>query len=100
MTLSDDKKGAVFVPNPVTDFAVKALLGPQLKEVVPLCTRGHSLLPPTLQVVCMVLSPPTIHLKLMVPPGQVGGAAVNCPAAASTNNGVTITAKAVSHFPD
>ena len=44
-----------------------------------LCTRGQSLLPPTLQMVIPFLSPVTVHLKVKVSPGQVGGAAVNCP---------------------
>jgi len=83
VTLSVDEKEVALTPNPVPDVAVKALPGPQLKEVVPLCNRGHALLLPTLQVVSIVLSPPTVHLKVKVLPGQLGGAAVNCPVALS-----------------
>ena len=63
-------------PNPVTGVAVKphAELAPAV-----LCARKHKLLPPTLQMVTPFLSPVTVHLKVKVPPGQVGGAAVNCP---------------------
>ena len=61
---------------------MKVLPGPQL-DVVPavLCVRGHSLVPPTLQMVIPFMSPVTVHLKVKVSPGQVGGGAVNCPAA-------------------
>jgi len=37
-------------------------------------------------MVIPVLSPPTVHLKVMVSPGQVGGDAVNCPATLSADN--------------
>ena len=77
--LSVDEKEVAFVPNPVLDLAVKASLGSQVGEVDP-CCRTHSLLPFTLQVVNPFLSPVTVHLKVKVSPGQVGGAAVNCAA--------------------
>ena len=76
--LSVDVKEGPLVPNPVPDVAVKALLGPQVGEADP-CRRVHSLLPFTLQTVNPFLSPPTMHVKVKVSPGQVGGAAVNCP---------------------
>ena len=77
--LSVDMKEGPFVPNPNSDLAVKTLFGLQ-REDAGLCTRVHSLLPPTLQMVYPLMSPVTLHLKVMVPLGQVGGAAVNCPA--------------------
>ena len=76
----DENKVAPIIPNPVLDLAVKASLGLQVGEVDP-CCRAHSLLPFTLQKVNPFLSPLTLHLKVKVSPGQVGGAAVNCPAA-------------------
>ena len=80
--LSVDEKEVAFAPKPVPDLAVKALLGPQIEEEpATLCARAHSLTPPTLQMVIPFMSPLTVHLKLKVSPGQVGGAAVNCPAA-------------------
>ena len=75
--LSVDVNEVALVPNPL---AVKALSGPQIDENDDLCTRGHSLLPPTLQMVNPFKSPVTVHLKVKVSPGHVGGAAVNCPA--------------------
>ena len=76
-----DEKEVVFVPNPVPGLAVRTSLGPQLEEDVERCVRGHSLLPPpTLQMVIPFMSPVTVHVKVKVSPGQVGGAAVNCPA--------------------
>ena len=73
----DEKEGL----NPVPILAVKTRPGPQV-DVVPavLCASRHSLLPPTLQMVTPFLSPVTVHLKVKVSPGQVGGGAVNCPA--------------------
>ena len=73
----DEKEVASITPNPVPVVAVKphAVVGPAV-----LCARIHELLPPTLQVVIPFLSPLTVHLKVKVSPGQVGGAAVNCPA--------------------
>ena len=76
--LSVDVKEVALVPNPVPDLAVNVSLGPQIEEEVDRCTRVHSLLPTTLQMVISSMSPPTVHLKVKVPPGQVGGAAVNC----------------------
>ena len=81
--LSVDEKEVALVPNPVPDLAVKTSRGPQMEEDVDLCTRVHSLLPFTLQMVIPFLSPPTVHLKVKVSPGQVGGAAVNCPVTSS-----------------
>ena len=79
----DENKVASLIPNPVPGLAVKALPTPQIEEDIPLCTRGHSLLLPTLQMVTPLLSPVTAHWKVKVTPGQVGGAAVNCPTASS-----------------
>ena len=78
--LSVDEKEVAFVPNPVPDLAVKTSLGPQIEEGFDLCTRVHSLLPPTLQLVVPLMSPLTVQVKLKVSPGQVGGGAVSCPA--------------------
>ena len=78
MPLSVDEKKVALVPNPVLNIAVRSSLGPQIEKDVDLCSRLHSLLPPTLQVVKPFLSPETVHLKEKVSPGQVGGAAVNC----------------------
>ena len=66
-------------PNTVPGLALKALPAPQTVEEVDLCSRPHSLFPPTLQMVTPFMSPVTVHLKVKVSPGQVGGAAVNCP---------------------
>jgi len=86
VTLSVDEKEVEAVPNPVSSVAVKAIPAPQVEVTLELlCTRGHTLLPFTLQVVTVVLSPLTSHLKVMVSPGQVGGAAVNWPAAAAAD---------------
>ena len=81
MPLSVDvKEVALVVPNPVPGVAVKGLVDPQGTEApAVLCASRHSLLPPTLQMVTPFLSPVTVHLKVKVSPGQVGGAAVNCP---------------------
>ena len=78
--LSVDVKEETLVPNPVLDLAVKTLLGPQIEEEFNLCGRGHSLFPPTLQMVTPFMSPVTVHLKVKALPEQVGEAAVNCPA--------------------
>ena len=79
--LSVDKKEVALVPNPVTPSAVKTRPGPQVDEALAvLCDSRHSLVPPTLQMVIPLMSPVTVHLKVKVSPGQVGGAAVNCPA--------------------
>ena len=77
----DEKEVAPVVPNPVTPLAVKSLLGPQVAVEVDICDSVHKLLLPfTLQIVSTLMSLVTVHLKVKVPPGQVGGAAVNCPA--------------------
>ena len=78
---SVDEKEVALVPNPVPGVAVKALSGPHI-DVAPavLCDRMHSLPPPTLQMVIPLMSPVTVHLKVKVSPGQVGGAAVSSPA--------------------
>ena len=78
--LSVDEKEVAPVPNPVPDLAVTTSRGPQMEEDVDRCTRVHSLLPFTLQMVNPVLSPVTVHVKVKVSPGQVGGAAMSCPA--------------------
>ena len=77
--LSVDVNEVALVPKPVLGLDVKTSLGPQRDENVDVCTRVHSLIPPTLQVVTPLMSPVTLHLKVKVSPGQVGGAAVNCP---------------------
>ena len=81
MPLSVDKKEGPFVPNSVPDVAVKAALPAPHVDVAPavLCARIHSLLPPTLQVVIPFMLPVTVHVKVKVSLGQVGGAAMNCP---------------------
>ena len=77
--LSVDEKEVALVPNPVPGEAIKAMLGPQREEIpAVLCIRGHSLLPPTLQMVNPLMFPVTVHLKVKVSSGQVGGAVVNC----------------------
>ena len=76
--LSVDEKEVAFVPNPVTGVAVKGLATPQeTGTFAVLCIRGHSLFPPTLQMVIPLMFP-TVHLKVKASPRQVGGAAVNC----------------------
>ena len=77
----DVKKVAPLVPNPVSDLAVKKLVGRQIGEVV-VCTRAHSFLPPTLQMVSPLMSPVTVHWKVKESPRQVWEAAVNCPVTA------------------
>ena len=79
--LSVDEKEVAFVPKLVPDLAVKALSGPHVDSApTVLCERKHSLLPFILQMETPVLSPSTVQVNLKLPPGQVGGAAVNCPA--------------------
>ena len=70
-------------PNPTPDLAVKALPAPQTEEEVDLWSSPHSLFPPTLQVVKPFMSPVTVHLKVKLSPGQVGGAAMNSPITSS-----------------
>ena len=62
--LSVDVKEVAVVPNPVPDLAVKTSCGPQMEEEVDLCTRVHSLLPFTLQMVIPSISPVTVHMKV------------------------------------
>ena len=83
--LSVDVKEVALVPgpNPVPGLAVKASSAPQTVEEVDLCSSPHSLLPSTLQMVKPLTSPVTVHVKEKVSPGQVEGAAVNCPATTS-----------------
>ena len=65
------------MPNSDPDVAVNA--APHVDEApAVLCARVHSLLPFTFQMVIPFLSPVTVHPKLKVLPGQVGGAALNC----------------------
>jgi len=79
--LSVDVKEVALVPNPVPGIALKAKLGPQeAGALAVLCARRHSLLPLTLQMVIPLVFPVTVHLKVKVSPGQVGGAVVNCAA--------------------
>ena len=79
--LSVDEKEVALVPNPVPGVAVKSLFGPQVVVEVDICDRVHRLLLlSTLQIVVIPLMfQVTLHLKVKVSPGQVGGAAVNCP---------------------
>ena len=83
--LSVDVKKVALVPgpNPTPDLAMKAKPAPQAEEEVDLWTTTHSLLLPTLQMVSPLLSPVTVHPKMKVSPGQVGGAAMNCPITSS-----------------
>ena len=79
--LNVDVNNGLFVPNPVSDLAVNVF--PQTAMDAALCNRIHKMLPPTLQIVTPFMFPTTVHLKVKVSPGQVGGAAVNCPATSS-----------------
>ena len=76
--LSIDVNEGPLVPNPVSGLAVNVF--PQTAMDDALCNRIHKMLPPTLQIVTPFKSPVTVHLKVKVSAGQVGGAAVNCPA--------------------
>ena len=79
LPLSVDEKEVTFVPNPVPGVALKSLFAPQVAGEVDICDRIHRLrLPPTLQMV-IPFTPATLHVKVIVPPGQVGGGAVNSP---------------------
>ena len=83
--LSVDVKEVALVsgPNPYPGAAVKARLpsiGKQEALPVDICDREHRfLLPFTLQMVNPLMSPVTVHLKVKVAPGQVGGGGVNNP---------------------
>ena len=82
VALSVDVKGPL-VPNPLSGVAVKASLpslGPQVSVPVDICARIHRLLL-LLTLQRVVPFPVTVHLKVKVSPGQVGGGTVNCPAA-------------------
>lgn len=82
MLLSVDVKEVERVPNPVPVVTVKRLPDPQGPGALAvLCSRVHSLVPPTLQMVIPFVSP-TVHWKVNVSPGQAGAAAVNCPTTA------------------
>ena len=77
--LSVDVKKITLVPNSLPAVTVKELPEPHgTGALAVLCSREHSLLPPTLQMVTPFMSP-TVHLKVNISPGQVEGAAVNCP---------------------
>ena len=80
--LSVDEKEVALVPNSVPALAVNISPRPQIEVEVDLCNRLHSslVLFPTLQMVIPLMFPVTVHLKVKVSPGQVGGGAVNCPA--------------------
>ena len=88
VALSVDVKGPL-APKPLSDIAVKGWLVPLGMQVlaapVVRCDRAQRLLllllPPTLQTVVPLIAPVTVHLKVKVSPGQVGGGAVNCPVA-------------------
>ena len=82
VALSVDVKGPL-APNPLSGVAVKGWLVPQVLTMpVDRCASIHRLLLPfTPQMVIPLMSPVTVHLKVKVSPGQVGGAAVNCPVA-------------------
>ena len=78
--LSVDVKVVAVVPepNPVPELAVKTRPGPQIEDELDLCTKTHSLLPATLQVVNPVASPITLQVKVKILPGHVGGAGAKC----------------------
>ena len=78
--LSVDVKKVALVPNPAPAVTVKGLSDPQGPGALAvLCSRVHSLVPPTLQMVIPFMSP-TVHWKVNVSPGQAGLARVNRPA--------------------
>ena len=80
--LSVDKKRLAFVvPKPVLAAAMKTPPGPHVDVASGVvCARIHSLLPFTLQMVIPFLFPVTIHVRVKVSPGQVGGSGMCCPA--------------------
>ena len=67
---------------------MKALLGPHIDVTISLCNKGHSSITfvPTLQEVVPPIVPTTVHLKTKESSGQVGGAAMNCPATSPADN--------------
>ena len=90
VALSVDVKGPL-VPNPLSPIAVKVRLPSLVSQVtvaVDICIRVQKLLLLfTLQMVIPFLSPVTVHLKVKVSPGQMGGAAVSCPATSPGKKG-------------
>ena len=86
VALSVEVKGPLD-PNPLSGIAVKRWLVPigiqVLAAPVVRCDRAHRLvlllLPPILQIVVPVMTPLTVHLKVNISPGQVGGGAVSSP---------------------
>ena len=89
-------KDVTLSPNPVPATAMKALPGPHEEEAPALLwNKGQSLVPlPTLQMVNPFMSPSTVQVKVKVSPGQVGGAAVNCPV---TSSGVEMCANVYTY---
>ena len=81
VVLSVDVNKGPTVPNPAAPWAVKTLSGPQTAlPPADICPRVQKVsLLFTLQSVVPLKLPLTVHLKVMVASGQVGGAAVNCP---------------------
>ena len=79
VAVSVDAKEVALVPNSAPAVTVKELPEPHGPGALAvLCNREHSLLPPTLQMVTPFLSP-TVHLKVNISPGQVGGGVVSFP---------------------
>ena len=95
--LSVDEKDGPLVPNPVLDKAVKVAPGLQIREDFVLCIRIHSLLLFTLQMVNPLMFPTTVHLKMKVSSGQVGGAAIICPVTSSVEKVNTVTMYSTIH---
>ena len=90
LPLSVDEKEVALVPNSDPVVTMKGLPDPQgWGASAVLCCKVHSLLPTTIQAVFP--SPVTLQVKMKVSPGQVGGAAVNCPATTSGWESVTIS---------
>ena len=78
--LSADENKVALAPNPVPDTAMNGLPDPQARgSLNVLCGRIHSSLPFTLHMVIPFIFP-MVHLNMKVSLGQVGGAAMNCPA--------------------
>ena len=80
--LSVEVKEVAVVPNPAPGVAVKTLPGPQIVVEFDRCTRIHSMLSFSLQMVSPLVSPVTLQVKVNESPGQVRGAEVNCPVTA------------------
>ena len=97
--LSVDVKKVALVPNPDSVVTVKGLLVPQGPGALAvLCSSVHSLIPPTLQIVIPFLFPVTVHLKVKVSPGQVGGGAVSCPATSPGSEYIHLPVKSLDFF--